>query len=179
MKRQLPEEIETPRLFLVAPVSDDAGEIFSAYAQDQEVCRYMTWVPHESGTTVRDFVEDCIRDWALGSRFAYIIRYRDSRQLIGMLDARIQEGVVDIGYVLARQHWGAGIMPEAIQGLVGAALSNPNIDRVQATCHVDNRASQRALEKSEFIQEGRLERYLVHPNISPEPSTCYMYSRCS
>ncbi|MAF82909.1 MAG: GNAT family N-acetyltransferase [Gammaproteobacteria bacterium] len=177
MKRQLPEEIETPRLLLSAPVADDAGRIFSAYAQDQEVCLYMTWKPHESEATVCEFVQDCIHDWVSGSRFAYIIRYRDSNLLIGMLDARVQEDVVDIGYVLARQHWGAGLMPEAIQGLAVAALSNQNINRIQATRHVDNNASQRALEKSGFIQEGRLARHLIHPNISPEPGPCYMYSR--
>ena len=95
-----------------------------------------------------------------------------------MLDARVQEKLVDIGYVLTRQRWGAGLMPEAIQGLVESALSHPEIDRVQATCHIENTASQRALEKSGFIQEERLEQHLVHPNISPEPSDCYMYSRC-
>ncbi|MCG2592746.1 GNAT family N-acetyltransferase [Ramlibacter sp. XY19] len=50
--------------------------------------------------------------------------------------------------------------------------------RVHAACDVENRPSQRALEKAGFMREGRLERFTVHPNISPEPRACYMYARC-
>ena len=60
-------------------------------------------------------------------------------------------------------------MPEAIAALAGSVLHSPGIDRVQATCDTENIGSQRALEKSGFRCEGRLERHMVHPNISPEP----------
>lgn len=59
-----------------------------------------------------------------------------------------------------------------------AALAGCGFFRVQASCDVDNIASQRALEKSGFVREGRLERLTVHPNISPEPRPCFMYARC-
>jgi RimJ/RimL family protein N-acetyltransferase len=95
-----------------------------------------------------------------------------------MLEARILAHTVDIGYVLARKHWGAGLMPEAIRALAQVALALPSIFRVQATCDIDNRASARTLEKSGFVREARLERYIVHPNISPEPRPCLMYARC-
>jgi [ribosomal protein S5]-alanine N-acetyltransferase len=59
-----------------------------------------------------------------------------------------------------------------------AALARPQFFRARATCDVENRPSARALEKSGCLREGRLERYIVHPNISPEPRACYLYARC-
>jgi ribosomal-protein-alanine N-acetyltransferase len=37
--------------------------------------------------------------------------------------------------------------------------------------------SARVLEKSGFIREGLLRRWLLHPSISDEPRDCYSYAR--
>ena len=138
----------------------------------------MIWKPHASEVVTREFIASCVEAWKSGTRMPYVITERDSNAVIGMLECRMQGTAVDIGYVLARSHWGKGFMPEALQSLTGAALSNTGIFRVHATCDTDNIPSQRALEKSGFTREGRLERYTVHPNISSEPRACYMYAKC-
>ena len=107
----------------------------------------------------------------------YVITEVGSSSAIGMLDARTNGFTVDIGYVLARSFWGRGYMPEAIGSLAAQTLERDYF-RVQAFCDVENRPSQRALEKAGFEREGRLGRYVVHPNISPEPRPCYMYAKC-
>jgi len=104
--------------------------------------------------------------------------FAPSQRAIGMLEARRNSHVVDIGYVLARAHWGHGLMTEAVRALADTALGNPEVFRVQATCDVDNRASARVLEKSGFSCEGRLQRHTVHPNIDREPRPCFLYARC-
>ncbi len=109
----------------------------------------------------------------------YVLTMRDSPdQPIGMLEARLSAHTLDMGYVLAREHWRTGLMSEAIAAMVEAAFTQPECFRVQATCHVDNAASARTLEKSGFAREGRLERYAINPNISDEPEPCFMYARC-
>jgi [ribosomal protein S5]-alanine N-acetyltransferase len=174
----LPEEINTPRLKMRSPVITDTSTVFHSYAQDPLVCRFMIWTPHTSESDTRQFISSCIEAWQVGARLPYILTERDSDVAVGMIEARRQGTTVDIGYVLARSHWGKGLMPEAIQSLTSVALSNADIFRVQATCDTENFPSQRALEKSGFNREGRLERYTVHPNISPEPRTCFMYAKC-
>jgi ribosomal-protein-alanine N-acetyltransferase len=178
MDRLLPEEIQTDRLRLRRPILADSETIFRAYTQDPEVCRYMIWVPHTSETITRRFIADCIDAWSSGDRMPYVITTRGSIDAIGMLEARVHGPTVDVGYVLARSHWGRGLMPEAIRALASELLSRARIFRVQATCDVENVASWRALEKSGFIREGRLERHTVHPNLSPEPRACFMYPKC-
>jgi ribosomal-protein-alanine N-acetyltransferase len=173
----LPDEIETERLTLRRPRHSDAKAIFASYAQDPAVCRFMVWTPHASEAVTAEFIGSCVSAWNEGTRFAYILVASGSDSPVGMLEARPQGSTIDIGYVLAATHWGKGLMTEAIDALVATALAQPSTFRIQASCDVENIRSQRALEKSGFHREGRLERYTIHPTISPEPRACFMYAR--
>lgn len=177
MERILPAGIRTARLILREPASADAAGIFRAYAQDPQVCRYLAWAPHASESITRTFVDGCIDAWRAGNPIPYMITLHDAGAVIGMLEARIERATIDIGYVLARSHWGMGLVPEAIRSLAAVASAGGRIDRLQATCDVDNVASQRALEKAGFRRECRLERHMVHPNIGSEPRDCFLYAR--
>ena len=172
----LPEEIEGPRICLRRPVSSDAEVIFKAYAQDAAVCRFLTWQPHKSAATTREFIAVCIEAWKADARRPYVIAEKPSSDAIGMIEARIQRSTVELGYVLARLHWGKGLMAEAISLLAKASLARPRIFRVQAFCDVENTQSQRVLEKAGFKREGRFERWMIHPNMSAEPRPCFMYA---
>ena len=178
MIRRLPEELATSRLRLRAPIAADAAAIFRSYTQDPLVCHFMIWTPHRTNRQTEEFIESCIDSWRTGDRLPYVVAEQESDVAIGMIEARMQRTTVDIGYVLAREHWNKGFMPEAICSLTSAALSDPETFRVQASCDTENNPSQRALEKSGFSREGRLERYIVHPNISSEPRACFMYAKC-
>ncbi len=175
----LPDRLQTQRLILRAPREADAAHIFAAYTQDMEVARRMVWLPHKVLGETEGFIARCMQGWASGTSRSYVLAFHDSETMpIGMAEARLFPHTVDVGYVLARAHWGAGLMPEALRAVTDAALSLAECFRVQATCDVDNHASARTLEKSGFVREGRLERHTIHPNISPEPRPAFMYARC-
>jgi [ribosomal protein S5]-alanine N-acetyltransferase len=173
----LPDHFQTRRLRLRAPTPADADTLFRAYAQDAEVCRFMAWAPHASVAVTRAFIAESIELWSAGRTLRYILAEPGSNAALGMLEARLGDSTVGLGYVLARSRWGSGLMPEAIGVLVAACLAQPGIFRVEAICDAENHASARALEKSGFVREGRLERYGIHPNISPEPRAVFMYAR--
>jgi RimJ/RimL family protein N-acetyltransferase len=177
--RVLPELLHTERLVLRKPREADATAAFEGYTQDIEVARYTVWQPHVSLAQTEAFITECIQDWHSGIALPYVMALRsDLERLIGVIEVRPRSHDADIGYVLGRSYWGNGLMPEAIRALTERVLADPRFFRMQATCDVDNRASARALEKSGFIREGRLERYTIHPNIGPEPRACYLYARC-
>lgn len=159
------------------PVWQDAETLFATYCQDPEVCRYMVWTPHTCIDATRQFIDWCIGAWNGNSVFPYILTRQGETQAIGMLDARATEHGLNIGYVLARAHWGKGYIPEAIRSLTEIAFRQPSLFRIEATCDLENRPSARALEKSGFILEGRLARYTVHPNLSAEPRDCWLYAK--
>ncbi|ACE82767.1 GNAT family N-acetyltransferase [Cellvibrio japonicus] len=171
------ETMDTARLRLRKPSLEDAEAIFTTYAQDREVTRYLIWKPHVSLADTRDFLAGVLDAWDAGERFDYVVEQKVSNTLLGMCSVRVNGCQVDFGYVLGRDYWGQSYIPEVINMLAEKALADPAINRVQATCDIENKNSARVLEKCGFIWKGRLENHIIHPNISPEPRASYLYEK--
>ena len=169
--------LETPRLVLRPPRMSDAETIFRSYAQDEEVCRYVIWRPHKSVADTRDFLRGCLADAGKGTRFVWAITPRGSDTLVGMIETRVTGHKAECGYVLAREHWGRGLMSEALRAVVDFALSLPGVYRVSAVCDVENKASARVMEKAGMAYEGTLRRFISHVNVSDEPRDALCYAR--
>jgi len=170
-------QLTTARLELRPPTLEDAQAVFSEYAQDREVTRYLTWRPHSDLDETRRFLETCVDGWASGSVFTWVITLTGSRNLIGMVACRPQGHKADLGYVLARSSWGNGYMTEAVSAVVDRLLLVPEVYRVWAVCDTANLASARVMEKVGMTREGILKRWTVHPNVSSEPRDCFVYAR--
>jgi RimJ/RimL family protein N-acetyltransferase len=67
----------------------------------------------------------------------------------------------ELGYWLAEPFWGLGIISRAIPHVVDFAFETYAIDRVYARPFGTNIASQRVLEKNNFVLEGRFEKVLI------------------
>ena len=154
----------------------DAEAIFNSYAQDSVVTRYLIWRPHKNIQETKRFLADCAVAWEGYVRFPYVITLKQSGAVIGMIEIRINDFKADVGYVVARPHWGKGLATEALRSLVEWAFRQESIYRVWALCDVENQASWRVLEKVGMQREGVLRRQIVHPNISDEPRDCYCYA---
>ena len=174
MKR--PEIIETERLILRKPRMDDALVMFAGWTQDTEVTRYLTWRPHQRLEQTETFLASCISTWNGNSRFPFMISLKETGEIIGMIDPRIEDHKVMIGYGAARTHWGKGYMIEAVRAMIHWVFQQPGIYRVYATTDVENVGSRRVMEKAGMQCEGVLRKYMIHPNISDVPRDCYMYA---
>lgn len=64
----------------------------------------------------------------------------------------------EIGYWLGKEHWGKGIMSQAVQAVSDYALHELGMTRVFAGTFDNNAASGRILEKAGFVLEGRLKK---------------------
>ncbi|MBN8696157.1 MAG: GNAT family N-acetyltransferase [Bacteroidetes bacterium] len=73
----------------------------------------------------------------------------------------IQRKNAELGYWLAEQHWGKGIVSAAIPLMVEYGFKNFDIDRIFARPFGTNIASQKVLEKSGFKLEARFEKTLL------------------
>lgn len=173
----LPDHFETARLILRPVAGGDAPAIFSGYAQDPEVVRYLTWPPHRTLADTEAYIARCLAAPAHLSR-TYALTGRTDGRLIGAFELRRQAPHrLDCGYVMARPYWGRGLMSEALSEIVRWAMDQDEIWRIGAVCDVENPASARVMEKAGLAREGILRRWLVH-NVSPEPRDCFGYSRC-
>jgi len=107
-----------------------------------------------------------------------VIVLEATASVIGVFDLRTAgQSKLEFGYALARQHWGQGLMTEALVEVVNWALQRPDIWRIGAAVDVDNAGSIRVMEKAGFQREGLLRRWLVRPNIGDAPRDCLIFSK--
>ena len=173
----LPDTFETARLLLRPVAAVDVAAIFDTYSQDEEVTRYVIWRPHRSRSETQAYVERCIATPADVER-TYMLVGREDDVVRGAFALRQRAPHrLDCGYVLAQRWWRQGLMTEALTEVTAWALRQSSVFRIGAVCDVDNIGSARVLEKSGFVREGLLRRWLLHPNISDEPRDCYSYAR--
>lgn len=171
-----PESFTTARLLLRKPRVEDAPLIFAGYAQDPEVVRYLTFLPHRDVQETDEVVSRFLENWRSGKSFSWLIFLRDSGELAGAISARHDQGI-NIGYALGHPFWGKGFMSEAVTAVVDWAFSMPGVFRVWAVCDLENAASARLLERNGFREEGTLRKWSLHPNISEIPRDCYCYAK--
>jgi [ribosomal protein S5]-alanine N-acetyltransferase len=177
MTDPLPDTFETARLVLRPIAAADAPMIFAVYARDPETVRYLIFRPHRDVAETEAYVADCLATPPASARSYVLIRRTDGALLGAFALRRQQPHRLDCGYVLGRQWWGQGLMSEALTTVADWAMAQEAIWRIGAVCDVDNRASARVMEKAGMRREGVLRRWLVHPNLGPEPRDCYSYAR--
>lgn len=73
----------------------------------------------------------------------------------------IHRQTAELGYYLAEEYWGQGIMPDAIRQLCRRIFETTDILRIFAEPFACNTASRRALEKAGFAFEGTLKHNAV------------------
>lgn len=68
----------------------------------------------------------------------------------------VYEKSAELGYWLAEEHWGKGVMTEAVRRLCREAFGRFDILRIFAEPFADNLGSRRVLEKAGFTCEGTM-----------------------
>jgi [ribosomal protein S5]-alanine N-acetyltransferase len=171
--------IRTERLILRLPRVTDARNVFYSYATDTEAIRFLSFLPHDNIKTTEAVLGRWINNWKSGNgELTFVIERKSDKALLGVVGMHDGHGV-SVGYVLQRGAWGKGYMSEALKRIVDLAFKYYDAHRVWATCHPDNKASRRVLEKAGMTHEGTLRNWTVRPLISPKPgdSECLSITR--
>ena len=97
------------------------------------------------------------------STFSYAITIDD--RAVGSIGAfrqgNIHRQTVELGYYLAEEYWGRGIMTDAIRQLCGIIFETTDILRIYAEPFAYNTGSRQALEKAGFTFEGMMKNNAV------------------
>ena len=73
---ELPTQFTTARLTLRKPELADAPAIFTAYAQDPAVTRFLVWQPHPNLATTHAYIEHCVSTWNANTEYCYVLTER-------------------------------------------------------------------------------------------------------
>ena len=178
MVERMPARVETERLVLRRPLATDAEVVFSRYASDPEVVRFVGFPAHRSVDDARAFIALSDDQWARWPCGPFLIeRSADGRLLGGIGLTYETSNRAMTGYVLARDAWGHGYATEALRAIVALA-DRFRVRRVYALCHTSHAASAHVLEKCGFALEGVLRAFAEFPNLTPgEPLDACCYSR--
>lgn len=82
-----------------------------------------------------------------------------------------------IGYSLAFDCWGKGIMTEAVEAVLVYGFDLLNLSIITATCYPDNPASAKVLEKCGFVYEGTLRQAQIRFDGKVQDFCCYSVTK--
>lgn len=151
----LPNVIETERLRLRPITLEDVEDIL-AFATNSEWARYLPVPQPYSRRDAEEFVASQLLidreknpSWVLALNGV----------VIGGINLRLdsENHACEVGYSVAREHWGKGLATEAARAVIDAAFQSlPDLNKVRAMADLRNVASQRVMEKVGMTREGVL-----------------------
>lgn len=173
---RLPEQIETERLILRRWRTGDLADFYD-YAKDPEVGPKAGWKPHasteESAAKLAEFIA--------GEEVLAIV-LKESGKAVGSVGLhpdkkRMGEGIREIGYALAQECWGRGLMPEAVHAVMDWAFREGGIAMLTVYHFPENTPSGRVIEKCGFHYEGTLRRAWMIWDGSVKDERCFSLTR--
>jgi RimJ/RimL family protein N-acetyltransferase/predicted GNAT family N-acyltransferase len=156
----MPPELHTPDLLLRPGRYTDAPAIRAAM-QSWDVVRFLAlppW-PYLHGHAL-GWMNTYIDQWQRNKTAPFVIIEKTSGELVGtaglragaLADARPALG--NVGYWIARPHWGKGYATQALKALLAYGFDTLGMNRIDA-CHLaENRASGRVMLRAGMQQEG-------------------------
>ena len=156
--------VETERLILRKMRMSDAAGVHR-YAKDPEVARHVLWEAHRSLWETRAYIRFLLYQYRNGDPGSWAIVLRESGKVIGTIgymNYSPDNATVEVGYSLSREHWGKGLMTEALRAVIGESFRVLQLHRIEAMHFTDNPASGRVMEKCGMRKEGELRQRLYN-----------------
>lgn len=145
--------IETERLILRSWQETDAADLYE-YASVEGVGEMAGWCHHRDSEDSRAVLNMFIRD-----KKTFALELKENGKVIGSLGleplgADPAEGEKygrEIGYVLSKEYWGRGLMPEAVRSVIDYCFHTLGYDYLTCGHFPQNDQSRRVIEKCGFV----------------------------
>jgi RimJ/RimL family protein N-acetyltransferase len=163
---------------------DDVPALFEVFG-DREVMRYWSHEPLANVAEAREYLRDIQACFARRELFQWGIELVDAASAARWQNARDTDsaaasagegGVIgtctlakldadhrraELGFALARRHWGHGYIAEAASALLDFAFTTLRLQRLTADADPRNKRSIRVLERLGFQREGYLRAHYM------------------
>lgn len=146
--------LETNRLLLRPFKMSDLNDFYE-YAKVWGVGQMAGWLPHQSIAQSQKILEKFIE----GNK-TFAIVYKNNNKVIGSIGIEELRNINEeqfkkikgreLGFVLSKEYWGLGIMPEAVKKVIGYLFNDCNLDFITCSHFIDNNQSKRVQEKCGF-----------------------------
>lgn len=152
--------IETERFVLRNLEKEDAQGMFELDS-DPEVLIYLGNNPLTSIEQSKKIIENVHKQYEKNGIGRWAIIDKNTEEFIGWTGLKYEEKVredfnyYDLGYRLKKKFWGKGIATETSLISLEYGFNTLNLERISATAHVKNLASNKVLQKVRlrFVEE--------------------------
>ena len=146
--------IETERLVLRRPRPEDAPDLAVAYA-DPEVVRFMGDGSTATLTEVEEGIAEWLDRWESWGMSLCSLERREDGRVVGRAGFlrwdpetwQVGGDETELGWLLAREHWGQGYATEAVLAVREWAYAERGIERLVSLIAPANVRSQRLAER--------------------------------
>ncbi|ALH80631.1 GNAT family N-acetyltransferase [Sphingopyxis macrogoltabida] len=145
--------LTTARLVLRQLRAGDAAALF-AVLSDAELMTWWSSGPHQSLAETEAYVARNAEEGQGWLCWAITEGNDEALGWVILMDGK--PGVGEVGYILRRDRWGAGLAREAVACVVAHGFTEGGLRRIFADTDPDNAGSIALLEKLGFRREGHL-----------------------
>ena len=148
--------IKTARLTLRRFELNDAGMVFSNWASDDEVSRYLSWSTHKDLEETKAIVKTWVDGHEDDNNYHWGICLENGEMIgsIGVVITSENYFKAEMGYCIGRKWWGQGYTGEAAKAVVDYMFANTDIERIEAYHSIENPASGKVMAKAGMRHEG-------------------------
>lgn len=144
--------------YVIRTLEEDDLESSQRGANNHKISKWMfDTFPHPyTRQSAEDWFKICS---AQSPRTDFAIARKGEKGVIGSVGLKLQKDMhrrtVEIGYWLAEEEWGKGIVPRAVKTFVAWTFKTmPEIERIESGIFGGNVPSSRVLQKAGFTEEG-------------------------
>jgi len=148
----------TARMLLRPLRPDDASAVFH-YAQDPEVTKYTTWDAHRTVEDSKRLIEHTIAEYQRGENAVLAMELKSEKKVIGtcgLINVSAEHCRGELVFVMAKEHWGGGMMGEALRATLTFGYGALQLNRIWAKVDPDNMKTTLVLRRAGWQFEGTL-----------------------
>lgn len=136
-------------------------EIVSLVEKNQKyLAEFLPWAVDYKQESTKEYILDSEKNFKENKRFDYSIFYSD--KIVGACGSHAidyENKKTSIGYWLAEDFQGNGIITQSCKKLIEELFNNLNLDKIELYCAIDNFKSQKVAERLSFKDKTLIKNY--------------------
>ena len=152
IKENYNTSLETQRLILATWQLNFVPKMYTNWASDKEVTKYLYWNPHKN----QEETKQIVMQWMSESNYNWCIIDKELNEPIGSINVVKRNDIdfnCEIGYCLSRKFWNKGYMTEALKKVIEFLFSE-GYYRIDLRHAVENVASGKVMQKAGMSLQG-------------------------
>ncbi|BDU50427.1 GNAT family N-acetyltransferase [Haliovirga abyssi] len=153
------KDLDTERLYLRRFKLEDSENMFNNWANDEDVTKYLTWLPHKKIEVTNEILKEWINSYKSTDVYNWAIVPKEYGKVIGNISVvkiDLEDEMCEIGYCISKKYWNKGIVTEALKKVIDYLILDVGFVGIKGKHDLKNIASGKVMLKAGMTYEGRI-----------------------